>query len=146
MESIDELIKTGVEKNLVCRECLSLILEEKENKIGTFKLMKNIRYNTVCSRGHAIHPSDEQFFSGILKQYQVFHCSAEEEISFLNNAIKIRCEKTPLTVKARICPFEQWEKIISKLEKSGLVSFVGNYLKNSFFVTQAIIYYTNTIS
>ena len=90
---------------MLCGKCLSYFLEnEKENKIG---LMKNLRSNAECSRGHDIY----QFLAGILRNFQQFTCSPYQEISLLSHAIKIRSKKTALTIKARLCKFEQWEVI-----------------------------------
>jgi hypothetical protein len=122
---IDDLLKTGVDKNLLCRECLSLSFEEENKIIGTFGLKNNFKSSTVCSRDHYIYPSDEQFFSGIVRDFEYFTCPPGEEISILDNAIKISCKETPLTVKTRLCQFEQWEAIESKLKENELVSSIG---------------------
>ena len=76
----------------------------------------------MYTRGHQISESDEQFLSGVCRDFHVYTCPANSELQVLGNAINISCEGRHLSFKARVGLFEKWDEIMSKLKDRGLVS------------------------
>ena len=50
-----------------------------------------------------------------------YSCPPHEETSILSGAMKINCQKNPVRVQTRICKQQDFDRIVAKMEKSGLV-------------------------
>ena len=45
-------------------------------------------------------------------------------MTMVEGALQIKCGSEPMTVQARLCQPDEFDKIVAKMEESGLVSYV----------------------
>ena len=88
-----------------------------EKSPGTFSLEEPLNHKQTCKHGHRLQPHDEQFFSGIIKDYQEYECLSNATTVILGGAMRITCKKTRMKVKARISTFKDFEIITEKLKE-----------------------------
>ena len=104
--------------------------ELMEKSPGTFSFQEPLYHKQTCKHGHRLHPQDEQFFSGILANYQEFDCPSNATTFILGGAMRIICNNEPMKVRARISRFEDFEKIADQLTKEGKVMISKKYLNS----------------
>ena len=126
-QCVSHLTGTDLETSFFCNECLRTL--EMKKTVGSFQLIRHYPSNVNCKYGHALSPEDEQFFSNIDTNFSVFHCPSDQEVTVLDGALRVMCKNNPVSFKARICPFKNFNSIVSKLEANHMVSiFVFLYL------------------
>ena len=106
---------------LLCRTCLQNGRGEERDELGTFDLGHPLNSDMLCDNGHRLPPLDHQFFSGITKNYQRYHCAPNSTTIVLNGAMKITCKEVGFSVDARIARFNHFEEIISEMNSESMV-------------------------
>ena len=106
---------------LLCRTCLHNGRGEENDELGTFDLRHPLDSDMLCGHGHRLPPLDHQFFSGITKNYQRYHCAPNSTTIVLNGAMKITCKEVGFYVDARIARFDHFEEITSEMNSESMV-------------------------
>ena len=92
------------------------------DEAGTFDLKRPLDSHLLCQHGHRLPPLDEQFFSGICKSYERFHCAPNTTTDILNGAMKITCGANGFAVDARLTKFQEFEEITNEMNSDSMVS------------------------
>ena len=75
-------------------------------------------FNT-CSK-----PGTEVKLQRIYERFHTYSCQPHTETVIMGGALKIKCRNKPLTVQARLCQQQDFDKIVTKMEGCGLVSLI----------------------
>ena len=121
-KAIDKLEGQFSEICYLCQACISEAKQTKE--IGTFKLIRHFPVQKICFLGHFLSEEDENFFSNIDTNYKFYTCQPYQTIVVLDGALKVECQSYPISFKARICPFGNFNSVVNIMEANNLVSIV----------------------
>ena len=57
------------------------------------------------------------------EEYELFRVPSYGSCSILRGAMRITCDKEPMTVKARLCPLDQFDEVASRLKEHKQVRY-----------------------
>jgi len=108
-------VKEPESLSVICRKCVMRSYETQGTTWETFSLKEPLQNERTCSNGHKLSNEDNQFFSGILRDFQVFDCPRNTSTPILDGAIIITCKNNPVKVQARMCLFEEFDAVCEKV-------------------------------
>ena len=120
-------IMTPKSMSLLCRTCLASDDDDELSTPGLFSLDEPLSSAAKCAHGHSLDPREEQVFSGISRDFEEFTCPSHTSTSILGGTMVIKCQDTPMTVKARIARFEDFNDIAKKLSDNNQVENIIVY-------------------